>query len=59
MKKLIDSVKQNAAECYVGFLLFVGIPAAAGLYFDVRAAIALSLALQAIVGIIYLYRGAK
>lgn len=59
MQKLFNSIKDNFTEVWLGILLFVGIPAIGYMYFGLKAFLALTIIIQAIIFTLYLYKGNK
>lgn len=53
-KKVYFSVKNNAAELYTMFVLFVGVPTAVAWITSLEWGVLLSFVFQAVIGVLYL-----
>lgn len=57
--KLLQQIKENLAEIYLGLLLFVGVPTILAFYFDWRAGVLASILIQSTVIILFWVKGNK
>lgn len=56
MKHLLQRIKDNLTEIYLGALLFVGLPVVIAFYLDWRAGLLASILIQSTITILYIAR---
>lgn len=57
--KLLQQIKDNLTEIYLGLLLFVGVPTVLAFYLDWRAGVLASILLQSTAIILFWVKGNK